>query len=322
MKNKSLLFFFATLLFIGQREHLAANESLRSVDFFTKRLEQVNHIPTTISIAYRIESSNDNGNKWKLVSEHVLKRDKNKKMYYFSEIKKQESISSNSEYFFANGESTWITTQKIGVKEHSIEINHVSARIRKGQPSLDDRHERLLQYNVLHPDMPLWLDNKATSRNMECSLISHNGIPALQITSMNQPKDNFLKFVFIFDRTNGRLLFRELFSCNKKAGGELQTRSIEKVSYSEYFFSNGVSFPSTIIFEYPNNKKNRYTIDKEKTKINDIISLSDFTAILPPNCEVRDEIHGKIYRTPVIGNTGAEKKAVTELENLFEKSKK
>ena len=144
----------------------------------------------------------------------------------------------------------------------------------------------------------------------------------LKIEDANPIEESVLKFNFLFESKTG-LLSESNFSTLENRNGRLEEKKERRRMISDYVNYNGFFFPSntTIIF-YRIGVTYQIKVNKRTIKIGEPIDEKEFDVILPPGSKVKDSIKGVSYITPSIGNTGAEKKIVKELDALFEETKK
>jgi hypothetical protein len=280
---------------------------------FLELVERANPCLLTIESVYSIDESSDNGKNWKHTKRQYIKyniRENSLRLY-----EKEENGSITSERFWKSGVSSEYVIQEFQGKKF------LSGTIEKQSFLGDWDIEKVVFYNNLIPGFPLIAAKRSDKLTVTAIPTSYDNIPAVEIKDNVPPRNNTLRHILTFDKDKGVLL-RRVENVWVKKENAFHEKLVREMIPSQYFYSNGLYFPGLILYKYPSGRIIRYTIDKEKTKLNEEIPRRNFIATFPPDCEVTDEINNRVYRTPAIGNANAEKEIANELDKLYENSKK
>jgi hypothetical protein len=243
--------------------------------------------------------------------------------------KKGLSEEIRSFNFFDNALSTTIVIPKRGKKpKNMIRFDTPTVHIRRdssplpfpSELSLIIEHNSLDQpgHGSVKPRFPFFINGMLPFEKPMFERIEYKGETALKITSSPTLQENVSKEVFIFSEKTGALLEKRS-SSGKKKEGKIVEEFYNKVTYSNFLNYNGILFPLSIQILLQDGWQQRITIKKETVRINEPIDPKEFVPKIPGGANVRDEINGIRYTTPVIGNPEAMKELEADLNAYFEK---
>jgi hypothetical protein len=323
IKNVAKFLALSSLLAFGNPMHGDGEKNFVVPSATFDKMRQCAFPLRSIFVEFTREYS-QNGKPFVSEGSYLLKADISKNLLYGEYKMPPDDLNEFVWKLYLDSNTTTLLNFRKRIKGDAT--RHVWARIQK-QGGLPFRFADVLEYNAmaglvhgtnsLTPQLPMFSENGIELYKPDIQRIRINGEDAIKFSARSVRMHEESLEVLIFSEKSGVLLERAYTSTTNLPGKEKEVISTRR-QMSDYFIDNGILFPGVITYSSDLGDRTRITINKKTAKMNPIIDEAEFVPKIPGGANVRDEINGIRYTTPIVGNPEAMKTLEADLNAYFE----